>query len=348
MRDFSKEAIRLHIQNCNQARIELESRFAGLGHVHTTLIKSLISRADPITGLVEGLNYRDLADILRVNHAPGRKGCGTPQKETVRSYLRTIEDNCSDNFRLVSFGQKIKFQFIQMPKIYAYFFDQNELYTDRAAVSNSSNNLDAHETFNTVDVIPELVKSIHLPGEDNFENDAKKVLYINKQNKLTGEDEKKFSNLKQPITPNFYPTQETIDIALAKGYSRVVEPAELAAFIRHNQQRCTQWVDFNPVYLQWLERGFEYQQQKAALNQLRSAQHGNRSNQKFNRKSFVEYAFEQNRDAVSPSGKPYAIDIGFNNESTPVVVVDGINERIRAIICEQERRKAELNMVRYA
>ena len=338
----------MNITNYNRARLEIESRFIGLQHAHMRLILSLINRADPDTGIVEGMSYRDLANLLAVDHAPGRKGAGIPQKETIRSYLRTIEENYADNFQVITQGQKLKCQFIHLPKIYAHFVDQKQEYTDDSSTSTLSKPIENTEKTYANDVSLGAVKIVERPILDAFESTAKKVLYINKQNKLTGEDEKKFSNLKQPITPNFYPTQETIDIALAKGYSRVVEPAELAAFIRHNQQRCTQWVDFNPVYLQWLERGFEYQQQKAALNQLRSAQHGNRSNQKFNRKSFVEYAFEQNRDAVSPSGKPHAIDIGFNNEPTPVVVVDGINERIRAIICEQERRKAELNMVRYA
>lgn len=336
------------IKNYNRARIELESRFNGLTHTHMSLINTLMNRADPSTGIVEGLNYRDLANLLTVDHAPGRKGAGTPQKQTIRSYLRTIEENYGNDFRVISEGQKLKLQFIQLPKIYSHFFDQKQEYTDNSFTSTTSKPIEKTEKTYVDDLSLSAVKIVDRPTLDVFEFTAKKVLYINKQNKLTSEDKKKFLNPKQPITQNFYPTQETIDIALAKGYNKVTDSAELAAFIHHNKQRCTQWADFNPVYLQWLERGFEYQQQKTALNQLRSEQDGNRTNQKFNRKSFVEYAFEQNRDAVSPSGKSYAIDIRVDNEPASIVAVDGINERIRAIICEQERRKAELNMVRYA
>ena len=328
-----------NINNYNQARLELESRFFGLPHTHTTLIKSLISRADPTTGLVEGLNYRDLADILKVDHAPGRKGCGTPQKQTIRSYLRTIEDNCGDNFRLISFGQKIKFHFIQMPKIYAYFFGQNESYIDGAAVINSSKHLDKHETFNTIDVIPEPVKSFNLPGEGNLENDAKKVLYITKTNKQTGEEDENLQSTKKPISPDFYPDDETIAIAMAKGFTAVTDAAELSAFIRHNERRNTQWIDFNPVYLQWLERGFEYQQRKQAATFLRNQNHGHYRNAS-TRKSPVELVRELYPDAESPSGKPWgAIDAEPHNTEALGVGMVGVDELIRAAFHEQTRRE---------
>lgn len=70
----------------NKARLEIESAFNGLPHVHTTLIKSLITRADPETGIVENLSYREIAEFLAIYHAPGRRGAGIPKKETIRSY----------------------------------------------------------------------------------------------------------------------------------------------------------------------------------------------------------------------------------------------------------------------
>ena len=337
-----------NIKNYNQARLELESRFDGLPHTHTTLIKSLISRADPITGLVEGLNYRDLADILKVDHAPGRKGCGTPQKQTIRSYLRTIEDNCSDNFRLISFGQKIKFQFIQMPKIYTYFFDQNDLYIEDESHSKPSNLLDKYETFNTVDVICNLEKSFNYPGEVDDENGAKKVLYLNK-NKLTNstaEISLNFSSPKQPISPDFYPNAETIAKALSRGFESVTDTAELSAFIRHNELRSTQWVDFNPVYLQWLERGAEYQQRKQATQHLRSKHYGYNGIES-NRKNLLEIVREHNPDAMSPNGQPCGgtfIDKELNYEQTPRVVMATADELIRSALREQEWRNSKRHM----
>ena len=339
------QKMRCAIENINHARVELESRFSGLPHAHTTLIKSLISRADPETGLVEGLNYRDLADILVVDHAPGRRGCGTPQKQTIRSYLRTIEENCGEDFRLISFGQKIKFHFLQMPKIYAYFFAQNELYTDTTDDVKPSNILDPYETFNTVDVIPEPEKSINFPGEAEFENAAKKVLLINKTNKLTGEGDNKFFTAKQPIAQNFYPNAETIAEALSRGFTSVIEPKELTAFIRHNQQSQTQWADFNPVYLTWLERASEYQQRKQATAQLRSKSYGYFGNQT-RHQTELERVTQQNRDAIAPSGEPYgyAIDVGTCHQPTYCVGIPSADELISAALREQEWRERQRNV----
>jgi hypothetical protein len=42
----------------------------------------------------------------------------------------------------------------------------------------------------------------------------------------------------------------------------VTEPSEIQAFINHNKTNKTQWADFNPVYLRWLERSAEYQSQQ--------------------------------------------------------------------------------------
>ncbi|MCL4415407.1 MAG: Vir protein, partial [Actinobacteria bacterium] len=112
-----------------QARINIENRFKGLLHAHTTLIKSLITLANPLTGIVTGITYRDIADLLTISKAPGRTESGTPQKETIRSYLRSIEKQCPEDFKVISEGQKLQFQFPKLPEIYAVFLDQSEVYT---------------------------------------------------------------------------------------------------------------------------------------------------------------------------------------------------------------------------
>ena len=57
----------------------------------------------------------------------------------------------------------------------------------------------------------------------------------------------KITTTKNPIAQDFYPTAETIDLALSRGLAKVTEPSEISAFIQHNQDNNTRWADFNPV-----------------------------------------------------------------------------------------------------
>ena len=329
-----------NIQNYNQARLEIESRFAGLTHAHRCLVSAMINRANPSTGVVEGLSYRDLAVLLAIDHAPGRKGAGTPQKETIRSYLRTIAETCSENFRLISQGQKLKCQFIHLPKIFAYFFGQKQEYTGELVDIDSSEPLENIEGTVVGNSYFEAVEHSDSPIGDLQKSLAKKVLYITKQtNKLTGDVVENFKNTKQPIAPDFYPDAETIAIAMAKGFTAVTDAAELSAFIRHNELRNTQWVDFNPVYLQWLERGAEYQQRKQAATFLRSQNHGHYRNAS-TRKSPVELVRELYPDAESPSGKPWgSIDAEPHYAEALGVGMVGVDELISRAFHEQTRRE---------
>lgn len=330
----------IEITKYNNARKEIESRFAGLTHAHRYLVSAMINRADPNTGIVEGLSYRDLAILLTIDHAPGRKGAGIPQKQTIRSYLRTITENCSENFRLLTQGQKLKCQFIHLPKIYAHFLGQKQEYTDDVVDVYLSEPIENTEDRVVYDARLETVKHRESPINDFQKITAKKVLYITKTNKLTaGEMIENFPNTKQPISPNFYPDCETIAIAKAKGFETVTEPSELLAFIRHNQARNTQWLDFNPVYLQWLERGAEYQQRKQTEQHLRSQHNGNHSNSR-TRKSPVELVLDLYPDAESPSGRPWgAIEAESNYAETSSVGMVGVDELIRAALYEQTRRE---------
>ena len=57
----------IEIAKYNNARKEIESRFAGLTPNHMNLINIMITRSDPSTGIVEGLSYRELAILLAVD-----------------------------------------------------------------------------------------------------------------------------------------------------------------------------------------------------------------------------------------------------------------------------------------
>ena len=98
------------IEKINEARMEVESFFNGLPHAHTTLIKSLINSANPVDGCVENCSYNDLIDLLKVTKAPGRKNANI-QKQTIRSYLKTIVKLCPEHFQVVSEGQQLIIKF---------------------------------------------------------------------------------------------------------------------------------------------------------------------------------------------------------------------------------------------
>lgn len=118
------------IKRYNLARELIEKFFIGLPNASSKLIQLLITRADLPTGLVENLTYRDLAILLSVDHALGRKNAGTLTIETMRSYLRTIAKNCSDDFRLFTQGQKLKYHFPGTPATCAHFYAQEKVHAE--------------------------------------------------------------------------------------------------------------------------------------------------------------------------------------------------------------------------
>jgi len=279
-----QEAIILNnIENYNKARLEIESRFLGLRHEHTTLIKSLITRADPDTGIVENISYRDLSIILAVDHAPGRKGAGIPQKQTIRSYLRTIAESCAAEFKIISQGQKLKCQFLNLPKIYAHFFDPKEAYTEEEGEQGIANHHENNEQFTDEEIFLGVNETTEAPISDK-KSSAIKNKYINKINNN--------NNNKKAIAKNFKPDAETISKAISLGYTNATDPKELEAFIAYNQATGSQFADYNPIFLRWLAKSIERQQQKLAQATKQysgRAIHGNRNvNNKINQMSARE------------------------------------------------------------
>lgn len=126
----------------NKARLELESRFHGLPHAHSLLIYSLISLSDPKTGIVDNIQYSDLVTLLSVKPLSGRSTVGGLIKQTIRSYLRTIEKFCPEHFQIASEGQQLIIKFPTLPSIYAECFKNTVLYTDENTNLPTLKNLD--------------------------------------------------------------------------------------------------------------------------------------------------------------------------------------------------------------
>jgi hypothetical protein len=314
------------IKILNNVRKEIEIKFQGLPHAHASLIKSLLNYADPQTGMIEGLSCRDLCLLLVVDPACGRKGAGIPKIETIRSYLRTIASNFPEDFKVVSVGQKLKLQFISLPALYQNYLGSNNLYGDQRQHQLSTNNqsmTDLNHDFSIDDTI-------------DFHEECESNSYITITNKQTNNsNNQKSKNNKQPISLDFFPSEETILIAKQKCLLKVTDTQEIQNFIQHNLKNETKWSDYNPIFLKWLERGSEYEakKQKVKTRDLRSESNESSSKPKKykSREQLLREVFEANREELESSD--------YNTSH-----FDGMDENdlsLRAIICDEvwdERR----------
>ena len=244
------------IEQYHLARLEIESRFSGLPHIHFALISRLLSRANPNTGIIDDLTYQDLGGLLTVATAPGRKDTGIPTKSTLRSILRTIESVCENDFKVVSEGQKLIIHLAMLPHIYAKHDLIQEQISDQIVDLNLPNRLDKsrktdeNRCVQISDQIMEQsteVSTVLLPVKNITKTNLNK-----QQTNITGDGY--FQVAKQPIRDDFYPSPETISAALSRGLIKVTDPTEIQKFIAYNQQQQNRWQDFNPIFIKWLER----------------------------------------------------------------------------------------------
>jgi len=252
----------------NNARTAIEACFTGLPHAPARLVNLLITKANPETGIVENITYSDLATLLTVDSSPGRKDSGTPQKQTIRSYLRTIESQCGADFKIISDGQMLKIQFPTLSAIYASYFDYTELYTDQNTVSYTVTpliNIDENAIFgaelNTEEYTQPYTDEYTAKPVDTFNACAKIKPNKIKPNNNTVSDE--FVNFKKPIGDDFFPSQFVFDKALELGLPKVTDVAELNKFILFNKASGSQWNSWDYVYLMWLQRDAE--RERAAI-----------------------------------------------------------------------------------
>lgn len=243
-----------YIKSYNKARLEIEAVFNGLPHVHTTLIKSLITRADPETGIVDNLSYREIASFLAIYHSPGRRGAGIPKRDTIRSYFRTIADNHPNDFKLVTQGQQFKCQFPKLPAIYAHYLACKEVDTGSSNEGNRGEGQAGTGGKSDCEGKAAAAQACELPTEDAAEPAVKNININKNNNKKTTTDDHRFQGRLKPISGDFVPSPETIAKALALGFSDAGDLDEIQVFIRYNQQRGSRFADYNPIYLRWLSR----------------------------------------------------------------------------------------------
>jgi hypothetical protein len=258
------------------ARKQIEKKFQLLPYGPRLIIYELLNLANPLTGIVSDISYRDLSRSLEIKTAPGRINSGVPSKQTIRNFIKSIEHECSEYFQVITEGQNLKFIFPEVPRIYNQLIIKKEVNTDlnspkslidsdREGDSEGKSNIEVNREANT---LKSSAKNINIFNITNS----------NKQTQTAGND---FSYNKKQISDDFYPNTKTIEMAFSMGLTKVTDKEEIQAFIKHNKKHNTLWADFNPVFINWLERDAQYMQKQLqkAQGQLRSHHNERGTNQ---------------------------------------------------------------------
>ena len=314
------------IRNYYLARIEIESKFHGIPHVHSLLIRNLIALADLQTGIVQGITYNELCCSLTIHPAPGRKESGTPSKQTIRNYIKSIERECGEYFKVISEGQTLKFLFPEIPRVFSKLIENTEVNTE----VNSSQNL----TYTEQNELLNKQNDIELNTDANTPNNAVKNIYNKINNNNMGKVIRNLSTQK-PIPKNFYPSQETISRAIAAGHNNAADPQIIQEFVDKNTAWGSTFSDFNPIYLVFLAKHAERQKQ------LSSTQNRSKNNERTSSKvssydAALEAVRRNNQSASNPSTNelfPSSKEGGceFEHESR-VVALGRINQNLRGSI----------------
>lgn len=288
------------IKKFNLMRMRFESCFSGLPHTQAIIINLLISKADPETGIASGIIYSELVSILFVAPSSGRFKSKTPTKQTIRSYLRTIEHSFSEYFQVISEGQNLKIWFPTLPGVYASYFDveNTDLYTDKSThlntvktISNTESN-DAFLVDKNTEEYTDLYTDSYTP-----ECPVKNNNIFNIKNKQQTTETTKLS-----ICDDFYPNAKTIELAQSRGLFSVTDKAQIRKFINYNQAKDTKWADYNPVFLNWLEQDSKHTQRAVQQKEPRRARDECYSNKPSKSKPTLADVIYANQNSVSPGG----------------------------------------------
>jgi hypothetical protein len=322
------------VVNYYKKRSRIESFFIGLPDGPSSLIKSLITMADPVTGIVSDISYHDLANLLTIHPAPGRKNSGTPSKQTIRNYIKSIENECGQYFKVISEGQKLQFLFPELPKIFNEVFGTQEVNTE----VNLSETVTHTEQNNLSDTQDDTEVNIELNTPINA---VKNIIFNNINNNNNNNIlDKKFGNKNTPktISQNFYPSQEIITRAIAAGHNNATDADIIQEFIDKNTAWGSTFADFNPIYLSFLAKHAERKQQESATSSTQTRSKNNeRASTKVNSyDAALEEVRRNNPSACKPSTDelfPTAKVIVSEFEyEPPFVAMGGVNQDLRSFV----------------
>lgn len=287
------------IQKVNGARRQIDQCFCGLPHSHLMLLNILINQTNPNSGIVQNISYSELIEALSISAGAGRRNTASLSKQTIRSYLRTIENSYPEHFQVISEGQNLKIKFPILPGIYASYFEteNTDVYTDRSTHLHTVKTIENTEQ-NDAFLVDENIEEYPDPYTDAYtaECSVKNNNIFNIINKQQTTETTKLS-----IRDDFYPCAKTIELAQSRGLFSVVDETQIRKFISYNQAKGTKWADYNPVYLNWLEQDLKRVQ---VVKQKESRRERNECN--FNKtsksKPTLADVIRANQNAVSPDG----------------------------------------------
>jgi len=318
----------LGIEKYNNAMLELESPFIGQPHGPLLLIKLLIMLANPKTGIVNDISYNELAKKLTVKSAPGRKDSGTPTKQTIRNYIKSIERECGEYFEVISEGHNLQFLFPKLPKIFNDAFESKEVNTGLNC-NNPYENTKKNHVFSDKD-------NTEVNTEVNIPDSAVKKLFINNKTNNNNNFGEKIGNKNTPktISQDFYPNQETIARAIAAGHHNATDANIIQEFIDKNTAWGSTFADFNPIFLGFLAKHAERKQLKESVTpntQTRSRGNERTSPQINSYNAALEAVKRHNQNACKPTYEdlfPSPKVIGIE-PSACLMALDGVNQDLR-------------------
>lgn len=324
----------ISISEYNQIRLNLESYFLGLPYVHAVLVRALISRANPQTGIVSNISYQEIATILTVKKAPGRKESGVPSKQSIRNYINTIEKEYSEHFRVVSVGQKLQFEFPHYPQIISKILQKGDINPHDNTEMNFKNDDESteekHVFINQVNT--ELNTQVNIPKT------SVKKLFINNKINNNNTDGARGENktILRTISQDFYPSPEIIARAIAAGHHHVTDAEMIQEFIDKNTAWGSTFADFNPIYLSFLAKHAERTQYKSVpFNTHTRSKDSERTSSKINSydaaleevRRYNQNACDPSEDELFPTPKALGIE-----HTTHLVALDGISQDIRPVV----------------
>lgn len=293
MRDFQKELLSA-----------FKSNLYGLPSFCRLVMYELFEHTDFSSGkiLVNSLDLFARTDF----HVDPLRGRAKEEitGDTIRNAFRTIKKAKPDHFIFSTVHQRIVIEMPFIRELYESFHRPTpnlaEVLVEDMAESKILSLLGEETHFSPL--LTEEVDSIltAVSSDDGINAPVKENLTNNKQITPQGGS---FSDLKQPIQRDFYPNAETIEWALNQGYVNVTNPIEIKRFITYNLASLSRWADYNPVFINWLERAHDNQKSKetSSITQLtRKNVHEQRTFYPINRsgKSTVAEAIADNRRII--------------------------------------------------
>ena len=304
---------------------------SGLPHIQQlTYLLGLRPYVDYKTGLVgikRGVSYQSISEALYVEPHPGIIS-GRPSKAQLRRALKGLEK--AGILSIQSLDKKL---IVQCNLVTLGYSAQNKVVTNpshesvisKQATSLSGTGEQGNDNINPVP--PKTTQPVTPLRDNNFNN--------NTLVQSAGD-----VHFKQPISPTFQPNQETLSRAIASGHANAADPHIIQEFIDKNTAWGSEFADFNPIYLSFLAKHAEREEQKSMKNN-RSNNHERTSNKRPSYDAIVKQVERDSPYTYEPSAEDLYASEAFSTEiecESYCMGMDGINQSVWPIVSNEIRQ----------